>query len=211
MTPKSLSFVSKYDTVEILAECDEFVLQKLGDGTVSARPIGDVFIAHAKAALGTNDAGEETEEDAARMFRAIALGEIYLSYQRVKRGEESFVEVTELVAKVFGPLIEEALAKDDETGIADLQRKLSQAALHLMRLWKGQSTPPKGRTKDTYRIFNAIEIARKHFEKNSERPGKAYIRHELEKVGAGYHGRNRNKEWERLWRVTGLHNLPESH
>ena len=208
MKPKTISFVSNYDTVQILAECDEFVVQQLGDGTVSARPIGDVYLAHTKAVFGTNDAGEETQEDAARMFRAIALGEIYWAYKRVQRGGKNFVEVTELVAKVFGPLIEEALVKDDETGLIDLQRKLSQAALHLMRLWKGPSTPPKSRTKDNYRIFKAIDIAAKHFEKNFERPAKEYVRSELEKLGVGYQGRNRNQEWERLWRVTGLQNLP---
>jgi hypothetical protein len=206
-----MTFVSKYETEEIIAECDEFVLQRLRDGTVSARPVGDVFTAHTKAALGTNGAGEENGEDSSRLFRAVALGEIYCAYQRVKRREESFVEVTELVAKVFGPLIEQALTAGDETGLVDLQRKLSQAALHLVRLWRGNVVSPRGRTKNTYRILKAIEIARQFFEKSSERPAKRYIRDELEKLQVGYKGRNRNKEWERLWRVTGLQNLPESH
>jgi hypothetical protein len=211
MKPQSMTFVSRYETEEILAECDEFVLQKLSDGTVSARPVGDVYLAHVKAAIGTNDAGEEKEEDSARMLRAIALGEIYCAFQRVQKGQQNFAEVAELVANVFGPLIEEALSADDETGLVDLQRKLSQAALHLMRLWKNHGMPPKGRTKDNYRVLKAIEIATKFFESTSKRPSKPYIRGELEKIQAGYTGRNRNQQWERLWRVTRLHNLPESH
>jgi hypothetical protein len=208
---ESLHLMSAFEDGDLLAECEEFVLVRFHDGRVLARPVEAVFIAHCKAIFATNDAGEEGEEDAARILRAVALTEILSGYQRLKRGEKPPVKLAELIVEAFGPLLEGAIRSEDEIGLDDCQRKLSQAALHMRRLVVVKSPPPNSRTKAAYRIWKAIEVGRIFFEKHRRRPTKAYIRGELENLGVGYKGANHKKEWERLWINTGLQNLPSGH
>lgn len=211
MKSSKIEFRSRYETSDILAECDEFVLLKYGDGTVLARPQGPVFEAFWKAVFETNQSGEEKGEDSARMLRVMALGELLFAHRRIVKGEEEdcLPEVAMLLAKAFGPIIEEALSRGDETGTQDLQRKLAQAALQLVRVLGFRNDSPKTRTKSAWRIRWAIRIAGEYFKENLQRPSKEYIRGEIEKQDGGFKGRNHRKEWGRFWEATGLHNLPE--